>query len=436
MITKRALIAAALTSLVVATVGVASARSSDHRAATPAAAIQLNELADRDVQIKVWQQALAADSESAIALGQLAGLYMQRGRESGDESNYAEAENYARRSTSLRSNRNGAAFVTLASSMLAQHKFTSADTVVRELMALEPDIPQYRALHGEISLELGNYDDARVAFDSLASLRTHLSIAPRLARWLEIRGENVPARKILYEALQQALTRRDLPREQVAWFHLRVGDIEQRNGRLRGARSFFERGLAIAPDDYRLLAALSRLYAAEGNPKRAIEFGERAMAINLDPATLGALADAYSAIRDTARAAEYYKTMEVAVSGQPGAYHRAWSLFLLDHNRRIDEVLSNVRGELETRKDVYGYDLLAWALHKAGNDLDARSAMKNAMRMGTRDAMLFFHAGVIEFALGNRQAARQYLEKSLEINPRFHPTQPDEARALIAQVTP
>ena len=428
----RTLTSLAFATLAVITAGVASARTSHH--SRPASAPQIDELAERDVQIGVWKKALAADSESAIALGQLAGLYMQRGRESGDESNYIEAENYARRSTDLRSNRNGASFVTLASSMLAQHRFKSADSVVRELVGFEPDIPQYRSLLGEIKLELGDYEGARSAFDSLYSMRANLSIAPRLARWIEINGDNTAARRILYDALAQAVTRRDLPREQVAWFYLRVGDIDQRNGRRRSARTHYERGLEIAPNDYRLLAAMSRLSAVEGNPREAIELGERAMAIKLDPATLGTIGDAYAAVGDTAQAEQYFRTMEVAVAGQPGAYHRAWSLFLLDHNRRVGEVLANVRGELETRKDIYGYDLLAWALHKSGRNVEAGGAMAKALRMGTKDAMLFFHAGVIELALGNRAGARRQLERALSINPNFHPTQPEEARALLAQL--
>jgi len=47
--------------------------------------------------------------------------------------------------------------------------------------------------------------------------------------------------------------------------------------------------LAAAPDDYRLLDAMSHLEAVEGNPKKAVEYGERGIAIKLDPATLGTI---------------------------------------------------------------------------------------------------------------------------------------------------
>jgi tetratricopeptide (TPR) repeat protein len=126
--------------------------------------------------------------------------------------------------------------------------------------------------------------------------------------------------------------------------------------------------------------------------------------------------------------------MEVAVAGQPGAYHRAWSLFLLDHDRRIPEVLANVQREIETRKDVYGYDLLAWALHKEHRDTEAREAMTEARRLGTQDAMLSYHEGMIDRSLGENARARYFLMKALELNPQFHPTQPREIRAVLDSI--
>jgi tetratricopeptide (TPR) repeat protein len=433
---RRLVVASVLAIAVFAPAAWFGAKRLDALEAKPAAAhaSSVDDLAQRDIQITTWKKALAMDPQSAMALGQLGALYMQRARETGDDQNYVVAEGYARRSVDLRTNRNGATFVTLAGALLAQHRFVEADSIVTQLVANEPDVPQYKSMYAEIKLELGQYDAARPVFDSLHAQRTHLSIAPRLARWLELNGHSDTARKLLYDALAEAKRRRDLPVEQVAWFELRVGDIEMRNGRIKGARVALSDGLRISPNDYRLLAAMAKLDAVNGDPKDAIKYGERAMAIKLDPATLGTIGDAYAAIGDTVNAEEYFKTMEVAVAGQLGPYHRAWSLFLLDHNRRIPEVLKNVQDELVSRKDIYGYDLLAWALHKSGRDAEAATTMKSALELGTQDAMLFYHAGMIEQSLGNSAAAKVYLEKALAVNPYFHPTQPEEIRSVLKRI--
>ena len=80
------------------------------------------------------------------------------------------------------------------------------------------------------------------------------------------------------------------------------------------------------------------------NGASATDAGEQAIAQALDPATLGVLTDAYTALGDTTKAAEYYHAMALAVLRQPGPYHRAWSLFLLDHDREVPRVLAKVRG--------------------------------------------------------------------------------------------
>ena len=408
-----------------------AARSRDARTPTPTMS-PAEQLRQRELQILGWTKALDADSSSAIALGQLAGLYLQRGRESGNYEDFGRAELLARRSLSARTNRNGKSYVTLASSLLAQHRFAEAMEAAKIVVALEPDVPQYRALLGETQLELGDYRGARVSMASLHPVRTHLSIAPRLARLAEVTGRTAQARKLLRDARNAALERPDLPPEQLAWFHLRLGEIEARAGRARSAREAFTSGLLIAPDDYRLLAALARLETTQGNTRKAVELAERSLAERLDPGTLGTLSEAYEIMGDTARAGETFRAMELAVTAQPGAYHRAWAISLLDHNRRVPEVLARAREEIAIRKDIYGYDVLAWALFKQGLYVDARQAARQALRLATEDASLFYHAGMIEHALGDRAAARDYLERALTINSDFHPIQARIAGKTLA----
>ena len=143
------------------------------------------------------------------------------------------------------------------------------------------------------------------------------------------------------------------------------------------------------------------------------------------------IGDAYAALGDTTKAQDYYHTMEITVLHQPGPFHRAWSLFLLDHRRDVPRVLAKVSAEIETRRDIYGYDLLAWALHRSGRDAEAAPVMAKALALGTQDAMLFYHAGMIHRAMGHDGEARTYLGRALEVNPYWHPFQPAEARAVL-----
>jgi tetratricopeptide (TPR) repeat protein len=176
---------------------------------------------------------------------------------------------------------------------------------------------------------------------------------------------------------------------------------------------------------------MARLDAARHRWPSAVAYGERAIASALDPATLGIVGDAYAAMGDTGKAEEYYHTLEVTVLHQPGPFHRAWSLFLLDHDRQVPQVLAKVREELQTRTDIYGYDLVAWALYKSGRHREAGEAMAHALALGTRDAMLYYHAGMIARALGDNAAARTQLQAALDANPYWSPLQPEHARQVL-----
>lgn len=405
----------------------------EHVAIARSAAAVVAEHETRAADVAFYEVRAADDPESAADRAHLAALYLQRARETSDEEDYVRAETNARASLALRVQRNSAASVVLTSALLAQHRFIEARNAARSLVAAEPDVDAYRALLGETCLELGDYAGARGAFDTIGrNGRSSLAVAPRLARWAEVRGDTASARSILREAVKAADQMRELPREQAAWFHLRLADLYLRQGRERGAERELRDGLAINPVDHRLLAALAHLAAVRHDWRAAIQYGDSAIAIVLDPATLGVVSDAHAALGDTVRAAEYAAAMQAAVGQQPGAYHRAWSLFLLDHGRRVPEVLAAAQAELDGgRRDIQGYDLLAWALHKSGRPREAREAMAAALAQGTQDAVLFYHAGMIARAAGDAASAREYLQRALAIAPSFSYAGSAIARAVL-----
>ena len=373
----------------------------------------------REQDIAFYQARVVRDPYGARDLAMLGSLYLARARETGSHQDLLRAEDAARTSYRHRARRNSEAAALLASALLAEHRFTEAYTTAKALVAADSSEPGARAMLGEIALELGHYEEAKRLFSTIATQRYAPALAPRYARWLELEGRPVEALDLLRSVRRDLDNGFRVPAEQLAWFDMRIGDLELRRGRLPEAGKAFGSGLSEAPEDYRLLGAEARLRAAKKDWSGAIRFGERAIANALDPATLGLLSDCYAAQGDTAKAAEYAKAMEVSVSQQPGAFHRAWSLFLLDHGRDLPLVLRKASEELRTRKDVYGYDLVAWALHQSGRDIEAAPLVAQALSQGTRDAMLYWHAGQIAAALGDSLLSRERLEMAKEINPFY-----------------
>ena len=369
-----------------------------------------SEAAIRDRDIEFYARRVAEDSLGAADRSKLAALYLQRARVTGSVGDNDRAERLARRSLALRTDRNAQTIGILVGALLARHAFQEALTVARQAMTPDSLAPANLAMLGEIELETGDYDAANAHFSSIRFDGRDFTVAARLARWRELTGRSDAARRLLGHAIRQVEQRDDRSRETVAWFHYRLAELELRVGNLDSAAAAYGRGLRVFPDDYRILGGLARLAAARREWNEAVEYGSRAIAIQLDPATLGTMSEAYTALGDTMQAAQYARAMAVSALKQPGPIHSAWGLFLLDHGTQRDaaRVLAKARAELRTRRDVYGYDLLAWALHKQGRNAEARSAMEHALRQSTEDPQLYHHATEIALALGDTPGARAY----------------------------
>lgn len=388
----------------------------------------------RELDIAFWARRAASDTLGAEDRVHLAALLLGRARETGDYGDYLRADTVARAALRIRPTNNAKGQVLLASALMAQHRFDDAYQLAVQIDTMNPGVPNYAALRGEVALETGRYDEARRLFDAARGGSEEGSVAARMARFEEIEGRTASARWLIARAVKGAESNANLPAEQVAWYRLRLGDFDLRHGRLAAADSMLRAGLASAPNDYRLLGTMARLEWMRGRWQASADFGERAVANVLDPATLAVLSDDYRALGDTARAEQFAAAMRASVMSQTGPLHRAWSLFLLDHGRDRAGVLARAREELHSRRDIYGYDVLAWALHASGRDAEAWTAAQRALAEGTEDATLHYHAGVIADALGRRDDARMHLARALAVNASFHPVQAVDAKARLAKL--
>jgi len=71
------------------------------------------------------------------------------------------------------------------------------------------------------------------------------------------------------------------------------------------------------------------------------------------------------------------------------------------------------RAASEARPDnVFTADALAWALHRSGKSAAALPYVARALRLGSVDTAVRYHAAVIAAAVGDEQAARQHLDRA------------------------
>jgi tetratricopeptide (TPR) repeat protein len=87
------------------------------------------------------------------------------------------------------------------------------------------------------------------------------------------------------------------------------------------------------------------------------------------------------------------------------------------------------------RHDIYTWDTLAWALFRNNRQDEAAAAIKEALGLGTKDALLLFHAGMIYERIGDNEKAVDYLDRAIALNPQFHLLFADLARATLQKLS-
>ncbi|HSE42439.1 MAG TPA: tetratricopeptide repeat protein, partial [Acidobacteriota bacterium] len=222
--------------------------------------------------------------------------------------------------------------------------------------------------------------------------------------------------------------------EDHAWYLTQLGIMSFDSGKTGDAESYFKQSLEIYPSSYNALAGLAKVKYAKGNADEAIKLYQKAMDIVPMPEFAASLGDIYTAQNRMEEAAKQYELVEyigLLSELNQEIYNRQIAMFFADHDRKLDEALRLVQNEIKIRKDVYGYDALAWCLYKNGKTKEALNAMQKALSMKTKDAKLFYHAGMIYAAANQNVKAVSFLKKALDLQPHFHPIYSIKARNFI-----
>ena len=226
------------------------------------------------------------------------------------------------------------------------------------------------------------------------------------------------------------------PRENVAWAQWQLGVELFTAGELSRAETSHQASLETLPGYHRALAGLAQVRTAQGRHGEAVELYRKALAALPAPEHAVALGDLLASMGRREDAAKQYSLVEQIARlsrANEALYNRELAYFYLDHDVKVEEALALARREIEMRRDIYGYDVLAWALLKNGRPQEASGAMTEALSLRTRDPKLFFHAGLIYARLGDTARARDFLGRALAVNPHFNVLQaPVAARTLEA----
>ncbi len=385
-----------------------------------------------DARVRASQLLLRRNPLDARGYHRLGDAYVQKARETGDAKYFTLAEEALRKSLAI-APRSSGAVRHLAYVLYSRHAFAEAAAEAAKAIALDPADSHAFGVLGDAQLEVGQYAEAELTYQRMAALDEDLYALSRLSGLKSLRGDVEGAIADLERAIDDGRAA-GRPAESIAWAQWQLATEHWNVGRLEAAEAGHQAALTTYPHYHRALAGLGHVRAAQGRFGEAVALYREAIGVVPQPDYVAALGDVLAKTGRPEEARRQYELVEYI--GRLSAlnqalYNRELASFYLDHETKLDAALALARRELDVRRDIYAHDLLAWALYRNGQPEAARAAMAEALRLGTRDARLFYHAGMIERALGDAGAATQYLRRALETNPHFHPLQADEARRTL-----
>jgi tetratricopeptide (TPR) repeat protein len=354
------------------------------------------------------------DEHSYVLLGL---AYQQRARETGDPSYYPKSEGVLRRALALDS-KDYLAVSGLGSLALSRHRFREALTLGEQTRKLNPYSARAYGVIGDAFVELGRYTEAFRAFDRMNKLRPSLSSYARVSYGRELIGHTAAAIRAMKLAVDAATG----AAEPTAWTHVQLGKLYSSHGRLAPAEREYRLALQAFPGYAYALDALAQVTAAKGDYRQAITLEHRAVDAIPLPQYVAALGDLYRVTRRPVLAQRQYAligAIEQLLKANGVKTDLEIALFQVDHGIAMRHALARARLGRAERPSVDGDGVLAWALARNGRCGEALPHSQRALRLGTQDALKFFHRGMIERCLGNAGAARAWFSRALALNPHF-----------------
>jgi tetratricopeptide (TPR) repeat protein len=385
-----------------------------------------------DRAIESLQKRLRAAPNDWQSYSQLGLAYLQKARETGDPAWYQKAEGVLQKALSMEPE-DYTSTSAMGALSLARHQFQTALEWGERAREINPSRTYAYGVIADSQIELGLYPDAVQTLQTMVDLRPDMSSYSRISYIRELNGDEEGA----IQMMQWAVDAGGSNSENSAWTRTQLGNLYLNLGRISEAEREYEMTLAGFPDYVYALAGLGRVRAAQDRLEDAISLLERASQRIPVPEFMITLGDLYQGTGQTEAAQKQYELLKVIqklYEANGVDMDLEIALFNADHDIDLEATLVQARQAYERRPSIYAADVLAWVLYKTGDYKEAQTLSEQALRLGTKDALKLFHAGMISARLGDQVQACDYLERAIEINPYFSSLYSEEAQRTLEQL--
>jgi tetratricopeptide (TPR) repeat protein len=407
---------------------------------------RLDLTSETDKQILAMQDRVKKAPGDYAGYDGLGSVFFQKARETGDIAYYDFAEQTLKKALDLAPQDFRAAdpLVHMALVYMGEHRFSDALAFAQKAIGTGSGNLAAFAIEGDAYTDMGEYDEAATAYNTVQSLGRAISSPlalvymsdSRVAYLRYLHGDSAEAIRLMKSAIAAAL-QTHVPRENLAWLDFELGERYFQAGDLGNADLSYQSGITADPNHYRSLAGLAKVRAAQGKFEESIQLYQRSIAIIPFPVYVAELGDVYRKVGRVNEAQQQYDLVEyighLSKLNQVLA-NRELAQFYADQGIKLPEALELARKELEIRHDIYTWDTLAWVLYRNGRFQEAAEASSKALGLHTNDSLLLFHAGMIYHSLDKDSDAEDLLSRALKTNPHFHVFQAEVATRTLEDI--
>ncbi len=403
-------------------------------------AIYPNEMPNYDSPIAFFKKRVADHPKVLSYHLQLAQRYSRKAKETGAEECYALAEQSLKQAMKL-APKDPAVRLSMAGTLAFRHHFADALKLAEEVFAeRSEDIEALAAVH-DAQMGLGDEVAAKKTLEQLVQ-RINAPVTGlwvRQAHFAELHGQDDEALKLLKKCVPVALENwGDHRNPAITWYQLRLAHQLLEMGQVEPAVAEFEDAVARLPKYFLAVSGLAEARAVQGRYEEALKLYANTISLCPDPIFFMAAGDIHTKLGQVDQAKAAYATAEKTIlesGATPAEYSRELSLFYSERGLQPKKAVELARTDLTFRHDIFGYDALAWALYRDGQFEEAVKASQQALRTGSRNAKLHYHAGMIQHRLGHADAARKHLTHAVTHNPAFSVLDADIARKILKELS-
>ena len=346
----------------------------------------------------------------------LTSYYTQAVRETGDTAYFANVETVLDEAKKRFGKDDPDIQIAEAILAIGRHDFIEAEALATKAIITNPNSAHYYGVQSDALVELGRYEEAEQALQTMVDIRPDYGSYSRIAYLRELRGDTEGAVDLMQKALDSGST----IKEHEAWAEVEVGRLLF-SANMPNAKRHFDKALVAVPDYTQSFLWLGKLAYAEGNKQKALEYFTKAYIAAPTITNAESLYAYAKAENDTELADSYAKIIDTAYrisQRQKNNVDLEYGRFLLEEGK-VAEAETYAKSAHENRPNIYSAELMAKVSLAKNDVVAARKFSDESLKLDSNDASLFYTRALIEKASGDNKSMKLYAEKVRQLDPYF-----------------